>query len=71
MDGELQYEDTVTKCQIQDEILQEQLERLWKTDFADSVVSSSVSLSIEDKRALDKMDQSLKIVDGHYQVALP
>ena len=58
------------KRQIVDEILQEQLERLWKTDFADSVVSSSVSLSTEDKRALEKMERSLKMADGHYQVAL-
>ena len=30
-----------------------------------------MSLSIEDKRALEKMEGSLKMVDGHYQVAMP
>ena len=60
-----------TKRQIRDDILQEQLERLWSTDFADSVVSSSVSPSIEDKRALGMMEQSLKVVNGHFQVGLP
>ena len=45
--------------------------RLWSTDFADSVVSSSVSPSNEDKRALEMMEQSLKVVNGHFQVGLP
>ena len=71
VDGKLPCEDSVTKRQIQDEILQEQLEKLWKTDFRDSVVSSSTSPSIEDKKALGKMERSLKMLDRHYQVALP
>lgn len=70
VDGKLHCEDSVTKRQIEDEILQEQLEKLWKTDFRDSVVSSSTSPSIKDKKALEKMERSLKMVDGHYQVAL-
>ena len=71
LDGRLLYEDSLTKREIEDEILQEQLEKLWKTDFRDSVVSSSTSPSIEDKKALEKMARSLKMVDGHFQVALP
>ena len=71
LDGKLPCEDSLTKREIEDEILQEQLEKLWKTDFRDSVVSSSTSPSIEDKKALEKMERSLKMVDGHYQVALP
>lgn len=69
--GKLPCEDSVTKRQIEDEILQEQLEKLWKTDFRDSVVSSSTSPSTEDKKALEKMKRSLKMVDGHYRIALP
>ena len=71
VDGTLLCEEDDTKRQIRDEILQEQLERLWSTDFADSVVSSSVSPSIEDKRALEMMEQSLKVVNEHFQVGLP
>lgn len=44
-DVNLQCGDAEVKRQIQDEILQEQLEKLWKTDFADSVVSSSASFN--------------------------
>ena len=48
IDGTLLCDEEDSKRQIRDEILQEQLERLWSTDFADSVMSSSVSPSIED-----------------------
>ena len=71
MDGKSSCGESVTKREIEDEILQEQLEKLWQTDFRDSVVSSSTSPSIEDTKALEKMERSLKMVDGHYQVALP
>ena len=71
LDGTLLCDEEDTKRQIRDEILQEQLERLWSTDFADSVVSSSVSPSIEDKRAIEMMEQSLKVVNGHFQAGLP
>ena len=71
VDGTLLCDEENTKRQIRDEVLLEQLERLWSSDFADSVVSSSVSPSIEDKRALEMMEQSLKVVNGHFQVGLP
>ena len=71
VDGTFLCDEEDTKRQIRDEILQEQLERLWSTDFTNSVVSSSVSPSIEDKRALQMMEQSLKVVNGHFQVELP
>ena len=35
-DGKLPCEDSVTKRQTEDDILQEQLEKFWKTDFRDS-----------------------------------
>ena len=67
----LKNEEKETELEIKEEIVQEQLERLWKTDFADSVVSSNVTTSVEDKRALKILEKSLKWVDGHFQVALP
>ena len=51
--------------------LNHQLERLWKTDFEDCVVDTNVCPSIEDKRALTVMEESLTQVNNHYQVALP
>ena len=54
-----------------DDDLNHKLERLWRTDFQDCVVDTKVCPSIEDRRALEMMVESLKQVDGHYQVALP
>ena len=59
------------KYKIDDETLQRRLERLWKTDFGDSVVGTKVSPSIEDKMAVNKMEESLRRVGSHFQVALP
>ena len=47
------------------------MERLWNTDFGDAAVDIKVGVSVEDHRALDLMEKSLTMVDGHYQVALP
>ncbi|XP_022790440.1 LOW QUALITY PROTEIN: uncharacterized protein LOC111329941 [Stylophora pistillata] len=59
------------KHHTDDEILHRQLERLWKTDFGDSSVGIDTLPSIEDNKALDKMEQSLQGVGDHSQVALP
>lgn len=51
-------QDTVgTFNEIQNETLEKHLERLWKTDFGDSLMKLNVSPSFEDKRA-------------HYQIGL-
>ena len=57
--------------QARDEELSQQLDRMWKTDFENSEVETRVCTSLEDKRALEVMERTLKTVDGHYQVALP
>ena len=54
-----------------DEALLQQVEKFWKTDFVDAICSSKVAMSIEDQKALRTMEDSVKIVSGHYQVALP
>jgi len=59
------------KYDIDNETLQRQLERLWKTDFGDSVVGAKVLPSVEDKIASNKMEESLQRVGSHFQVALP
>ncbi len=66
------YEGRVDGEQLSDDVLLSRgLERLWNTDFADTGVDISVKPSIEDLRALEIMENSLTMVDGHYQVALP
>ena len=46
-----------------------QVKQFWKNDFADSISSSKVSMSIEDQRALRIMEDSVQRVAGRYQVA--
>ena len=55
----------------ENEELNQQLERLWKTDFENFEVETRVSASVEYKKALEVMERTLKIVDDHYQVPLP
>ena len=54
-----------------DQELTVQLERFWKTDFGDSILSHRPSLSVDDINALDIMERSVKFCGGHYQLALP
>ena len=49
----------------------QQLERFWKTDNADVISNCKVSMSVEDKSALAVIEGTVKLVDGHYQLALP
>ncbi|KAL9958369.1 hypothetical protein ACROYT_G035375 [Oculina patagonica] len=55
----------------EDEILLQQVENFWKTEFTDTIASSKVAMSVEDERALRIMEGSVKKVSGHYQIALP
>jgi len=66
-----QLQTDKTERQARDEELNQQLERLWKTDFESSEVDTRVCASLEDKRVLEIMEGTLQMVDGHFQVALP
>ena len=48
-----------------------QLERFLSTDNAGVIPDGKISMPVEDKRALAVMEGSVKLVDGHYQLALP
>ena len=60
-----------TKRQARNEELNQQLESLWKTDFESSEVETRVCASLGDERTLQIMERTLKMVNGHFQVALP
>ena len=47
------------------------LERFWAVENSGVIPRSKVSMSVEDKRALAIMEQSVKLEDGHYQIVLP
>ncbi|XP_068689567.1 uncharacterized protein, partial [Montipora foliosa] len=54
-----------------DELLQSQVKMFWLTDFGESLAASEVCMSLEDKRALKIMNETVTKTDGHYQVRLP
>ena len=54
-----------------DDCLVHQLERFWEVENYGTVPQSKLSMSVEDKKALAIMEQSVKLEHGHYQIALP
>ncbi|XP_028410467.1 uncharacterized protein LOC114533081 [Dendronephthya gigantea] len=51
--------------------INEQLQRLYNTEFNESTADPMECLSIEDRRAKAIMDSSVKLVDGHYEIGIP
>ena len=64
-------EERANLTDFEDHALKQKIEGLWKTDFGDTLVNTRPSHSVEDKRALQMMENSFVKVNGHYQVALP
>ena len=54
-----------------EEMLSKQLEHLYNAEFGDTLVDVEQSLSLEDRRAKQIMDESVALVNGHYQLKLP
>ena len=54
-----------------EEMLSKQLEHLYNAEFGDTLVDVEQSLSFEDRRAMQIMDESVALVNGHYQLRLP
>lgn len=57
--------------QSENVILQQQLERLWNTDFDDVKQLERYTHSVEDKRVLKMLEESIEREDGHYKLPLP
>ena len=53
------------------EVLSKQLQHLYNSEFGDTLVDVKQSLSFEDRRAKQIMDESVALVNGHYQIKLP
>ena len=68
----------VNFCKVQDQALSQELRRIWETDFIERKTMpsevekmSNASLSVEDKFALNQMENSLRVADnGHYEMDL-
>ena len=53
-----------------DQLIQEQIQCLWKLDNVPDITVSSSAMSKNDRYALKLMEDSKKFVDGHYQLGL-
>lgn len=51
--------------------VQEQIDRLWKTDFPEYSSDNSTGMSQEDRRALSIMERTIEKDGGHYKLGLP
>ena len=57
--------------QSEDDILTEKVNKMFQMDFSETTYCQDSEMSLEDKRALAIMEQSLIVVDNHYQLDLP
>ena len=51
--------------------LEAQVQHFWKLDTAHALAGSQPRMSVDDKKAIDVWDQTLTVVDGHYQMDIP
>ncbi len=54
-----------------DDSLEQQLKRYMNYEFSDSASNNQKSMSVEDRRALEVFEESVTLIDGHYQLAIP
>jgi len=54
-----------------DELLHEQFTRYVNLEFIDSIACDKPTMSQDDRRAMQIYDNSVSLVDGHYQIAIP
>ena len=62
---------SVNFVRYDDEMLHQHMESMFRSDFNEPMISSKVEMSVEDQRALSQMENSVKLVNGHYQLGLP
>ena len=51
--------------------IQQQLQRLYNSEFSESTADLKECFSVEDRRAKAIMDSSVKLKEGHYEIGLP
>ena len=64
-------ESTLSNLARADESLDAQVEQFWKIETTEALANSLPQFSVEDKRAVDIWEQSMELVEGHYQMDIP
>ena len=54
-----------------DEVLSQQFHHFMNFEFSESVSEAVSTMSRQDKQALNTYKESARLVDGHYQIAIP
>lgn len=57
---------SVNFVRYNDEMLHQQMEWMFRNDFNEPMVDSTIAMSVEDRRPLTQMEDSVKIVNGYY-----
>ena len=60
-----------THTKLQDNQLLQQVQRFWEVDFGGSIMDNKRGDSVEDRKARCTMEDSARLVDGHYEIGLP
>jgi hypothetical protein len=69
--GREAIEVPTANCVQADSSLSQRFEDFCNMEFNDVTYESKASMSQNDKKALNIMEQSAKLVDGHYEIGLP
>ena len=75
-DGPLEPEHLIEEFALSnlaraDESLDVQVEQFWKIKTSETLGNSLPQFSVDDKRAVDIWEQSVEVVEGHYQLDIP
>ena len=77
LNGPLDYSNRRAYCMFvntispSDEYLCSQLKSYFNQDFRVSIADDTKKLSVQDKHALKTFEESVQLVNGHYQIAIP
>ena len=58
-------------CVQSDVLLSKQFNQFMNLEFVDSLACDGLSMSRNDKRVMSQYDDSVHLVDGHYEIAIP
>ena len=50
--------------------LSEQMKRYFSYDFSESLVDGKKMMSVEDRKALSVLEDSVQLIEGHYQISI-
>ena len=72
MDSEhLIEESALSNLAHGDESLDAQVEQFWNIETSEALANSLPQFSVDDKRAVDIWEQSVEVVEVHYQLDMP